>query len=293
MNFRSSISALSLLLASPVLAQDTVQVSTGWNIVGSILSGPAPAILTTDPPGIITTSFFGYTPSLGYQAADSLGKGLGYWVKVSADGIIVFDQDPTYGCGIDTVVYEGTTYGTVAIGNQCWLDRNLNVGVMIPTFFYPANDGTIEKYCYNDDSLNCASLGGLYPWLEAMQYDTAQGTQGICPPGWHIPSKVEFDTLRAAVGNDGNSLKALGQGSGLGAGTNASGFGALLAGLRWGPTTSFAAIDEYAVFLSSSEFSTLDLWILALVWHNQSITDNDEGGVAFKANGLSVRCLRD
>jgi hypothetical protein len=75
-----------------------------------------------------------------------------------------------------------------------------------------AND-TIEKYCYNDDPLNCALYGGLYQWNEAMQWSTTPGTQGICPPGWHIPTYAEFQTLSSSVGGDGNALKAIGQGT--------------------------------------------------------------------------------
>ncbi len=33
--------------------------------------------------------------------------------------------------GIPTVTYEGQTYNTVQIGNQCWFKENLNVGTMI------------------------------------------------------------------------------------------------------------------------------------------------------------------
>ena len=33
--------------------------------------------------------------------------------------------------GIPTVVYVGKTYNTVAVGDQCWLKENLDVGVMI------------------------------------------------------------------------------------------------------------------------------------------------------------------
>ena len=32
---------------------------------------------------------------------------------------------------VATVVYVGKTYNTVAVGDQCWLKENLDVGVMI------------------------------------------------------------------------------------------------------------------------------------------------------------------
>ena len=28
-----------------------------------------------------------------------------------------------------------------------------------------------------------------------MQYQTAEGSQGLCPPGWHVPTESEWATL--------------------------------------------------------------------------------------------------
>src|ERR1035437_8781265 len=134
--------------------------------------------------------------------------------------------------GLATVVYAGKTYNTVRIGDQCWLKENLDVGTRINGSANQTNNSVIEKYCYNDDPANCTTYGGLYQWNEAMQYVTTQGTQGICPPGWHVPTLAEFQTLGTTESNNGNALKAIGQGTGGGAGTNTSGFSALLGGGR-------------------------------------------------------------
>jgi hypothetical protein len=60
------------------------------------------------------------------------------------------------------VAYEGQTYNTVQIGNQCWFKENLNVGTMIPGDQEMTDNGIIEKYCYDNDPANCAIFGGLY-----------------------------------------------------------------------------------------------------------------------------------
>ncbi len=39
----------------------------------------------------------------------------------------------------------------------------------------------------------------LYQWEEMMQYTTQQGAQGICPPGWHLPTDEEWKVLEGAV----------------------------------------------------------------------------------------------
>ena len=61
------------------------------------------------------------------------------------------------------------------------------------------DNGTMEKYCYNNEPDSCTKYGGLYQWDEMMQYTTQQGVQGICPPGWHLPTDEEWKVLEGAV----------------------------------------------------------------------------------------------
>ena len=190
-----------------------------------------------------------------------------------------------------TVVYEGKTYNTVAIGNQCWLKENLDVGTQVIGTVDQTNNGTIEKYCYNNDPTYCTTYGGLYQWNEAMQYVTTPGTQGICPIGWHLPTQTELQTLEAVVGNNSNALKAVGQGTGVGSGTNASGFSALLAGYRYyGPPPSFSYFGTYTYFWSS----TVDAGITnsySMVLNKSDVIISVSSHT--KTLGASVRCLND
>ena len=104
--------------------------------------------------------------------------------------------------GIPSVTYGDQVYNTVIIGNQCWLKENLNIGTMILSTQggqLQTNNGILEKYCYNNDPDFCTVYGGLYEWMEMMQYDTAQGVQGICPEGWHVPSDNEWKILEGTV----------------------------------------------------------------------------------------------
>jgi uncharacterized protein (TIGR02145 family) len=191
--------------------------------------------------------------------------------------------------GISTVSYTGKTYNTVEIGDQCWIKENLDVGVMIPGSQDQGNNSVIEKYCYNNDPNNCYIYGGLYQWNEAMKYSTSPGTQGICPLGWHIPTLTEFEILKAAVNSDGNALKAIGQGSGGGSGTNTSGFSALLAGYRTyiGP---FFDLGHFATFWSSAEEYDATYAGILYMYYEDSIVG--QGG-SHKVTGNSVRCLKD
>jgi uncharacterized protein (TIGR02145 family) len=195
---------------------------------------------------------------------------------------------------VATVVYAGKTYNTVAIGDQCWLKENLDVGTRINGSLEQTNNSVIEKYCYNDDPANCTTYGGLYQWAEAVQYKNGAtnttspspaftgNVQGICPSGWHIPTYAEMQTLATTVGNDGNSLKAVGQGTG----TNTSGFSALLAGYRsiYG---GFNDLGPFADFWSSTEGSASSVYYMSLGSYINFYVGYGKGG------GFSVRCLND
>jgi len=186
--------------------------------------------------------------------------------------------------GMPTVTYAGRTYNTVQIGTQCWLRENLDVGTRIDDFPGQTNNGTIEKYCYNNDTANCSTYGGLYQWNEAMQYVTTAGTQGICPSGWHIPTSAELGTLSNTVGGDGNALKAVGQDS---TSTGTSGFSALLAGDAI--NLSFENLGVSANFWSSTLYPhwTTASTTLELDANTMNIT----GSGASHGYGLSVRCI--
>lgn len=190
--------------------------------------------------------------------------------------------------GTSTVFYTNKTYNTIAIGNQCWMRENLDVGSMIQGSANPSDNGTIEKYCYDNNTVNCATYGGLYEWNEAMQYVTTEKTKGICPLGWHIPTKTEFQTLASAVSNDGNALKEIGEGIGSGVGTNISGFSALLAGNR-NDNGNFYDLRNNAFFWSSPDYIATGAYGLYLSYNDSNIALN----YVHKGLSFSIRCLKD
>jgi uncharacterized protein (TIGR02145 family) len=239
---------------------------------------------------MITSVFFGFRTGMGYEEADTLYPGSGYWVKVNQGGSMVISNGSGLPCpGTPTVDYAGKTYNTVLIGSQCWLRENLDVGMIVLGDSSQADNGIIEKYCYNNDPAHCSTYGGLYQWDEAMQYDTTQGVQGICPPGWHLPTLAEFETLSATVGGDGNALKAIGQGSGGGAGTNTSGFSALLAGYRR-DGGFFATLGNFGYFWGSTQADVSTVHSLYLYYNDANIFVGPNNSLT---SGLSVRCLKD
>ena len=194
----------------------------------------------------------------------------------------------SHNCG-ESFDYEGQTYNTILIGDQCWMKENLNVGTKITGTSDQADNLTIEKYCYDDDDANCATYGGLYQWNEAMQYVTSTGSQGICPLGWHIPTYTELQILGTAVSNSSNALKSVGQGSGLGSGNNDSGFSALLAGIRDDLIGSFFSLGYGTYFWSSTEGSSSSAYYMYMSLNNDNVSFNSLN----KVDGFSVRCVKD
>ena len=104
--------------------------------------------------------------------------------------------------------YDGNTYNTVQIGNQCWMKENLKTthysdGTEIPlsTTIYPYGDTiTPLRYYPNNLSSNLTAYGYWYNWEAVMKNapssnNNPSGRQGVCPVGWHVPSKAEWEEL--------------------------------------------------------------------------------------------------
>ncbi len=163
---------------------------------------------------------------------------------------------------------------------------------MIPGSQNQSGGTPIEKYCYNDDPVNCSEYGGLYQWDEMMLGSTTPGIQGICPDGWHIPTDEEWTILTNFLGGEtiaGGKMKEAGYAHwnppNTGA-TNSSGFTALPGGFR-GYTGGFGNINNSGYFWSSSENATTTRWIRIL----RHINANNTRTYGEKTSGFSVRCI--
>jgi len=207
---------------------------------------------------------------------------------------------------IPVVDYGGQVYNTVQIFNQCWFKENLNIGTMIPGIDDMQNNSTIEKYCYDDDEANCETYGGLYQWSEMMQYTTQQGTQGICPDGWHIPSDAEWKILEGTVDSQyqvgdpewdkagdrgldaGLNLKSTSGWYAIRNGTDLYSFGALPGGLRYYYGSTYY-LGYNGNWWSSSEYDASNAWNRYLGYYDVYSIRMP----GYKPDGLSVRCLKD
>ena len=172
--------------------------------------------------------------------------------------------------------------------------ENLETGLMISSGGSSDNqidNSVIEKYCYDNFSTYCTNDGGLYQWGEAMQYDAMEGTQGICPAGWHIPTDDEWKTMEKYLGMtqesaDSMNWRGTDQGSRLKTG-GASGFDVSVTGFRKADGM-FYDNPQFAYYWSSSSNGT-QAWCRGFSDSLETVYRNTVN----KNYGFCVRCVKD
>ena len=180
-----------------------------------------------------------------------------------------------------TDIRDNKVYPTVQIGSQCWLATNLNYGTILTSSQDQRDNCQTEKYCYNDNPINCINQGGLYQWDELMLFDETPADQGFCPPGWHIPTENEWNILFANYINSGfagSPLKYSGY----------SGFNALLSGARH-INKGWDFLGFATFFWSSTARSDNKAWAHGMNDPDPSVSSYP----ASRVNAFSVRCLKD
>ena len=198
-----------------------------------------------------------------------------------------FNPDKEYGELYDK--RDGRTYKTIEINGITVMAENLNYADEDEHSYLVGNN-----WCYNNDTTNCLKGGRYYTWTAAMDIDSKwqnatvpEGTiktphQGICPDGWHIPTKEEWNALFSGVGYA--AQQAVGNVLWTNA-TNESGFSALPAGYSYGGSYDYGG--EYAFFWSAAEGD----YYYAYSWRMDASSAYLSS--YSKYSGLSVRCFQD
>lgn len=83
---------------------------------------------------------------------------------------------------------QGNSYKTALVAGKIWMLENLRVQTN------PAGD-SIETYVFENNEENAAKFGRLYTWNVAMNDSTHEGSQGVCPDGWHLPTDEDWNML--------------------------------------------------------------------------------------------------
>ncbi len=206
---------------------------------------------------------------------------------------------------------DGKTYKTIVIGSQIWMAENLNYS---DSLSYLGLKG--RSWCYENSANSCAKYGRLYTWAAAMDSAGTFSTngkgcgsektcsptypvRGICPDGWHLPTKEEWLDLFAAIGGSSTATcTVLKSTSGWidGNGSDDFGFSALPAGYRYsngnfyfgGSSTYFWSATEYRADAVYDMILTNDN-LNALLGYDEYNFNNNK----YKLYGISVRCLKN
>ena len=275
--------------------------------------------------GTFTSNITGLTASTTYYvrayATNSVGTAYGETINFTTSDSVpnpVVDGQP---CPEFATVtdYDGNTYNTVQIGQQCWMRENLRTTHYASGTAITAGGSTTsntEPYYYDYSSQNfpLEKRGYLYNWPAVMHGVTSSntnpiGVQGICPNGWHLPSDAEWTLLTDYVssqpeytcgGNSSYIAKALASVEGWGddgwddchisvnlSTNNTSGFSAFPAGQYW---NGFFDLGYGALFWSSTTDGSNNGAYIRDLFGDGAVVYRDGGNWD---DGYSVRCLRD
>lgn len=235
-------------------------------------------------------------------------------------------EPTTFTCGVSKIAdVDGHQYETVLIGEQCWIKTNLRTthyrdGSTIPenqdaslataSFYRPSTIDAVTEH-YTD------SIYGMY-YNAYAAVDT-----GLCPTGWHVPTKAEWEQLTTYMSSQSdyvcgnystdyiasalagthkykyvdptdqtevtvyawkNENKGCAVGNDRG-NNNASGFSAFPAGY-W--ETTFKGYSLSARFWTSTPDNN-QVWVSSLTYSEEMVTFYTSN----KEQAISVRCLKD
>ena len=198
--------------------------------------------------------------------------------------------------GIDSVTFDGHTYGLISIGEQCWFAENLRTehyrngdaiasGLSVEAWSNTLS-GAVAVYGEGSEgaAANLAAFGRLFNWYAVSD------PRGVCPNGWHVPTDAEFSAMVDFLGGSlvaALPLKSSPSDEPSWDGTNASGFSALAGGSRT-IGGGFNALDSFGYFWSVTSTGTA-AWSRRMSGGNAGVSRLSSS----QRSGFSVRCVRD
>jgi uncharacterized protein (TIGR02145 family) len=207
---------------------------------------------------------------------------------------------------------DGNEYKTITIGEQVWMAENLKVshyrnGDPIPNMKSSGDwqNTKVGAYCYYDNKSSYGdTYGALYNWI------AVDDSRKLAPEGWHIPTDDEWKELELYLGMSesdvnqeddrgfsvdvklaGNSdlwpVYSLNDQSDFGQ----SGFNALPGGSRDGQYGEYGSIgiDGAAGFWTGSGDKKQGAWYRSIFCFFTGVNRR----IAYRLDGLSVRCVKD
>ncbi|MBO4614690.1 MAG: hypothetical protein J5709_06200 [Bacteroidales bacterium] len=179
-----------------------------------------------------------------------------------------------YEYGVLTDPRDGKTYKTVEFADHEWMAENLRYEGNIELGTEYDTIGSPRRYYPNGSQSAVEEKGYLYNWKAAMNGAEASdenpsGVQGVCPDGWHLPSMLEWKSLKDELGDDSEYMKE---------------FTLPTAGAYNG---TFINYGNRLYFWSSSKVDSANAYFCTM-YDLYGITD-----IADQGTGMSVRCVKN
>lgn len=187
-----------------------------------------------------------------------------------------------------------TSYTSVTIGTQVWMDKNLGVsyyrnGDKIPQVTDSAKWSrlTTGAWCwYNNDSAKYAVYGKLYNWY------AINDPRGLAPEGWHVSSDAEWLTTASFLSTHvGGKMKETGISHWFDPNidaTNSTGFTGLPGGYR-SNTGQFCYVAYLGLWWTSTSYNSSVAWYRRMLCYSATL----DRWRFQKRMGFSVRCIKD
>lgn len=234
---------------------------------------------------------------VSYTENDTIWKRISEWsdsVYTCKSGLWIAEYVEEEGVLFDK--RDSNVYRTVTIGTQIWMAENLNY-----------SDSSVyvgmkkRSWCYKRSADSCAKYGRYYTWAAAMDcagifssegkgcgYNkgcfSTKVIRGICPEGWHLPTRTEWETLYSAMDSSTYAMQAKGIESWPNA-TDLYTFSAFPVGYTNGGADHRFGVTAYFWTALDYDISDAFFWYIGPSYASSS--------THVKFDGFPVRCVKD
>ncbi|QQS60322.1 hypothetical protein IPN41_04410 [Candidatus Falkowbacteria bacterium] len=219
------------------------------------------------------------------------------------------DLSSEFTCGNTITDRDGYTYETVSIGSECWMANNLKTITKGNGELLTNRDDNSQRDCISSTSdergteADCQAGRTLYTLEAALDGDTTEGAQGLCPEDWHLPTDSELHNLEMALSNDPLTCDDDRIGSGCAdAGTDMliggnSGLNIDYTGLRYKDDrySRFIGHNSLVLLWSSTQTSPTTAYGRYIGDWNPAVVDRGIWGEGTGDNvqSATIRCIKD